>query len=522
MEKIIRHIKITNYKRFKSFSLELKNKVKLIVGDNESGKSTILSAIDLVLSGSTNKVQNIGLEKIFNVDTIQDFLEGEKDYSKLPILQIELFLNDIGNQYVEGENNSERINACGIKLICEPNEVLKPQIKEILERHENNFPFEFYKIRFKTFQGRDYFPQSNYISHILIDNAEINYSYAYKKYIVGNYRSWLENSEENVHENEYRRAKQKYNNDILRSLNDRITENYSFATKTDKSSNLESDLTILEEGISIENKGKGRQCFVKTDFALQQRVKPLDVVLIEEPENHLSHTNMKKLISKIKQAQNTQLIIATHSDLICSRLDLRNAILLNSNSQEKLRLDELDEQTAKFFIKSPTNNILEFILSKKVILVEGDAEFILLEQFFENVAGYKVEDSEVHVISVGGTSFPRFLKVAKILGIKTAVICDNDSNYQANCIERFSDFDSNHNIEIFYLDDNSISTFELSVFRENEDVCNELFLQGRRTLTVAEYMLSNKSEAAFQLLYRKSNELNTPNYIKRAIEWISQ
>ena len=36
------------------------------------------------------------------------------------------------------------------------------------------------------------------------------------------------------------------------------------------------------------------------------------------------------------------------------------------------------------FIKAPDNNILEFILSKKVILVEGDAEYILAEALFKN------------------------------------------------------------------------------------------------------------------------------------------
>ncbi len=109
--------------------------------------------------------------------------------------------------------------------------------------------------------------------------------------------------------------------------------------------------------------------------------------------------------------------------------------MLNSNSTEPVPLNKLPKDTAKFFMKAPDNNILEYILSKKVILVEGDAEFILLDAFYKNVAGENLEDSDIHTISVGGTSFKRYLDITKLLGIKTAVIRDNDTNHQANIRE---------------------------------------------------------------------------------------
>ncbi len=60
--------------------------------------------------------------------------------------------------------------------------------------------------------------------------------------------------------------------------------------------NLETDLTLTEGGIPIEHRGKGKQCFIKTAFALREREpeKTVDVLLLEEPENHLSHTSMCK------------------------------------------------------------------------------------------------------------------------------------------------------------------------------------------------------------------------------------
>lgn len=135
-------------------------------------------------------------------------------------------------------------------------------------------------------------------------------------------------------------------------------------------SNLETDLLITKNGIPLENRGEGEQCFIKTNFALQKQGAKggLDALLLEEPENHLSHTNMKRLVERLTLPQKTQLFIATHSSHISSRLDLRHALLLGTG-QKTGRLKELTRSTAEFFMKAPDNNVLEFALSKRVIVV---------------------------------------------------------------------------------------------------------------------------------------------------------
>jgi predicted ATP-dependent endonuclease of OLD family len=516
--KIVEKIKIKNFGRFKEFSVEFDKSLNLLIGDNEAGKSTILSAIDMVLSGSRSKVENYGLDHLFNTDIIDAFLASDKKYENLPALYVELYLNDQFNKDLDGKYNSENVSAHGILLTCEPREDLSKEIKEILSQDDNNFPFEYYSINFKTFSGESFTGYRRFMQHLLLDNTQINNEYATKSYIKTLYHNSIKDAEKNKHQNEYRKHKENFRATILNDLNDRITD-YSFSVRTNSKANLESDLTIKEGNIEIENKGKGRQCFIKTDFALQKNENKLDIILIEEPENHLSHINMKKLIQRINESENKQLFIATHSNLISTRLDLRKALMLNSNSLKPISLSEIPGDTAKFFMKAPDNNILEYILSNKVLLVEGDAEFILLEALYKKITGEKLEDSDVHIISVGGTSFKRYLDIAKLLGIKTAVIRDNDGNFQANCIERYSGYVAD-NIGIFYDSDNAISTFEISFYKNNEIICNELFLAGRKTLTVQEYMLGNKADVAFELLDKKADNLVVPDYIKRAIEWI--
>ena len=126
--------------------------------------------------------------------------------------------------------------------------------------------------------------------------------------------------------------------------------------------------------------------------------------------------------------------------MIATRLDLRNCFLVNSNSDEITSLKNVEESTAKFFVKAPDNNLLQFVLSDKVILVEGDAEFILMEAMFKNVCHRTLKESGIGVISVDGKCFKRYLKIAEQLQIKVVVITDNDKDFKHNIRENYYDF----------------------------------------------------------------------------------
>ena len=82
---------IANFKRFTSFEVDFDSQLNILVGDNESGKSSILQAIDIVLSGSRNKIESMGLENLFNYQVINDFMQSDKRYENLSTLLIELY-----------------------------------------------------------------------------------------------------------------------------------------------------------------------------------------------------------------------------------------------------------------------------------------------------------------------------------------------------------------------------------------------------------------------------------------------
>lgn len=514
IEKIILH----NFKRFDCLEVDFDSKINILIGDNEAGKSTILQAINLVLSGSINKIETIGLENLFNYSIVDNFMNSQKNYNDLPILSIELYLGDMDNPNICGFNNSKEINKDGLKLVISPNDELSQEINEVLNSTEPSFPFEFYIVDFKTFADFSYSSYRKFLKSVFIDNSQVSSEYAMREYIRDIYNAKLSNIERRRAQYNYRNKRINFQDEVLSLFNNRLST-YRFALKNSIKLNLEANLTINEDNICIENKGKGKQCFVKTELALERSDEDLDVVLLEEPENHLSHTNMHKLIQMIQTSNNKQLFFSTHNNLISTRLGLNNTIFINSCSLNHIKLNTISTDTADFFMKAPDNNLLQLILSKKVILVEGDAEYILIEKMFKIITQYELMNSGIHVISIDGTSFKRYLDISKIIGVKTAVITDNDGHYENNINHKYINYRFD-NIAIFADEDNSRRTFEICMYQDNKILCDELFSERRRSLSVENFMLSNKSEVAYQL--SKKEIIEVPQYIKNAIEWINQ
>ena len=242
----------------------------------------------------------------------------------------------------------------------------------------------------------------------------------------------------------------------------------------------------------------------------------------EEPENHLSAVNLRRLIQLIVGNKKGQLFITTHSSDISTRLEINNLLIMNRDKLTPTTLHQLQNETSKYFSKTPPASIVEFVTATKIILVEGPAEFIMLEKFYESVTNGKKPESEgVSIIDVRGLSFKRYLEIAKLTGSKVAVITDNDGNHLKNCVKKYEDFNSLENIQIFYDSDNAKTTYEIVLYNCNTVLCEQLF-KGRireTTTTVQDWMLNNKTEAAFSLVSQE-NTVNVPEYIKRAIEWI--
>ena len=177
----------------------------------------------------------------------------------------------------------------------------------------------------------------------------------------------------------------------------------------------ETGLTTYLDNIPFHFIGKGEQSIVKTNLALaHNKTKEASVILLEEPENHLSHTKLNQLIKTIKDGnESKQVIVTTHSSFVANKLGLSDLILLND--KKTMKLDALSPDTKTFFEKIAGYDTLRLMLCKKAILVEGDSDELIVQKAYQdqNKGRLPIED-EIEVISVG-VSFLRFLEVAEKL-----------------------------------------------------------------------------------------------------------
>lgn len=292
---------------------------------------------------------------------------------------------------------------------------------------------------------------------------------------------------------------------------------------------LENVLAITENGIALENKGKGRENLIKTQIALDKAKERTEVITIEEPENHLSHTTLRKMINDIRENhENKQLIVTTHNSLIVTSLGLRNVIWINNN--RGISFADIPETVTDYFSRLDNSNLLQFLLAEKVILVEGATEYLMLEELYKVIyPGSSFQKDKIDIISCGGLSYKQYLEIAKQTNHKVAVITDNDAKLEN--LDYMNAYNAkNQRSHIFMSDDVGAGgwTWEANIYSLNKDLIeSSIMLQGGAQYLFhgRDYglylgkMLNNKVETAYQLL-PKIGELQCPQYVKDAFEWI--
>ncbi|MCK5474957.1 MAG: AAA family ATPase [Candidatus Pacebacteria bacterium] len=560
----ISQIKIKNFKCFKGeFSLKLNKGLNILVGDNETGKSTILEAIHLALSGLLNgRYLKIELSQyLFNNDVRNEYLENFKEISESetvplpPEILIEIFIDDIEDETLkalfEGNGNSTKQKACGIQFKIALNETHQAYYEELVKCGDvQSIPIEYYDFSWSSF-ARDerVTPKIIPIKSALIDSSSNRYHNGSDIYISRILKDHLEDSDKIKIEQAYRKMRDAFMNDSsIKDVNVLIKDAINISNKkvelsVDLSSKnaWETTLTTYLDDVPFHHVGKGEQCIVKTKLALSHKqAQRKNVLLLEEPENHLSHTKLNELIKHIQETnEEKQVIISTHSSFVANKLGLGSLILLNvdstTNQRTEIRFDDLKPDTKNYFAKLSGYDTLRLILCKKVILVEGDSDELIIQMAYKksNEDRLPIHD-QIDVISVG-TAFLRFLEIAEKINKPVAVVTDNDGdvnlikekykNYLGDNKKDFIEicFDETEDTGDLKIGKNekpfNYNTLEPKILKSN-DLEKLNMILGTTYANEDElhkYMRSNKTDCALKIFDTKEN-VSFPQYILNAIQ----
>lgn len=441
-------IHIENFRRYKTVDVEFQQGLNLLVGENDSGKSTIIDAIKLVTGTHSND---------WNRLTKEDFhTDGT---SRATELKIVCTFYDLSPE--EASAFLEWLSISGGKYY------LKLTLIGRRKEKSNSLSDVYYDVK----AGED--EESGMISGEAKNKLKVTYLKALRdaeyelasrrgsrlSQILGAHEIFQENEDKehplvetmdkaNVEVKDYfengdgKEIADTINVDYLQEfslLNNPLSSKFGI-TPNDLGRILEK-LELL--GFSIKNGsnlglGSNNLLFIAAELLLLKKGSGylgLKLSLIEEIEAHLhpqSQLNLIDFLNKESIKLGFQTIITTHSNSLASKASLNNLLLCKGGEVHSLRKGETllaagDYEFLRRFLDDTKANLF---FAHSVIIVEGDAENLLIPAF-ANYIGYPLHKYGISIVNVGSTALLRYAKIfqktdGKGIGIRVSCITDRD------------------------------------------------------------------------------------------------
>ena len=529
----IQRVIVKNYRCLQSADVTLNETLNVVVGNNECGKSTLLEAIYLALTGQLNgRPLVVELHPyLFNLDMVVQYVEALKTGtpSEPPFILIELYLaDDPALAKLRGDNNSQGIDLPGISLLIEPNPAHAADFAQYVADPSEirTIPIEYYSIKWRDFAENDIInARSIPLDASLIDASTIRNNSAASRYVVDIVKESLSSEERVDLALSYRLMKDRFlEQPKVKSINDALAlkkgkisdKSISVSLDTSARASWEAGIMPHLDDIPLTLVGKGEQNSVKIKLAMETSAKS-HIILIEEAENHLSYASLNELIAHISaNAGARQIFITTHSSFVLNKLGVQSVLLFQRG--EGVRLTDLkDGSTQDYFMKLPGHDTLRMILAKRSILVEGPSDELIVQRAYVKKHGQMPLANGVDVISVNSLAFKRFLEIAALLKKKTDVVTDNDGNVEG-LKKKYAEYAGSDIISIQYDEDEDARTLEPQLMKKNGLAVINKVLEKSFTEEAAAiaYMAANKADTALKF-FETDVDWSPPEYINRAL-----
>ena len=534
---------VKNYKRLKDVNLDINERINIFVGENDSGKSTILEAISIVSTGNLNgrSFEKQIKANLFNQKTRENYiasLKSKKQVQSPPVIIIEAYF-DIEDAAFTGTNNELRENCAGIRMELAFDSEYSDAYKQMLKDGEiYDIPIEFYTVSYHYFKGTTVVYRYAPVKGTFIDTTRKDYSYVMDKFVTSNIATYLTTKEQTDLSTAYRKSRHAFQeNAVVKQLNLSMKNNVkvnersvAVDLKEDNIDEWKHQMSIMVENIPFENIGFGTQNSIKIELAIKNSKEQVNLIMMEEPENNLSYTNMTRLIDHITQSEGKQIFISTHSSYIANKLNLGNIFLLYNGKIKSM--SELPDETKRYFTKLPGYDTLRVVLAEKVILVEGPTDELIIQRAYLDEYGKLPIEDGIDVIVVDALAFKRYCDIAVLLKKKIVIVTDNDGNIQKNINDKYSGYLDKTNLVFVYEENEMLNTIEPSVLEVNCKNGNptEIFkkvisknssMKNKDKQEILSFMTKNKAEWAFRVL-ESEEKINYPEYIKNAIKQYNQ
>ncbi|MFJ2579628.1 AAA family ATPase [Kitasatospora aureofaciens] len=224
-------ISIRNFRAFRSFELEFDPTMNILVGDNDAGKSTILEAIGLALTGRLRgRVFSQELSPfLFHQGAVRDYLQALRNGAvdtRPPEITIDLFLEDTPESAVlRGTNNLRKADRSGVRIRAYLNPDFAPEYEEFVKdpSQVQLIPTEYYRVDWLGFSGNGITFRSVPATASLIDASNIQLQSGVDYYLNRIISQNLEADQRVGLTRAYRNLQQEFANDnAIRKINEEL------------------------------------------------------------------------------------------------------------------------------------------------------------------------------------------------------------------------------------------------------------------------------------------------------------
>lgn len=531
---LITKIRINGYRIYKDFNLEPNPNFNLIVGGNESGKSTLIEAIVLALTGRVNgrKASEELNPYWFNTGLVEEFVEKRRKGEPVafPEICIELFFEGRDDlQELCGAVNSDiPTNACpGIAMRIIPNPDYSEELDNWAKTPSTILPIEYYMDDWRSFADRKITVRPKQLATAIIDSKTVRSTSGMDYHMRQILNDHLEPQERASISLAYRQVKASMSDDALKKVNERIGKLHgslhdrpiSLAMDQSGGSSWEGAVAPHVDKVPFSMSGQGQQAAIKISLAMNKHSDQANFVMVEEPENHLSHTSLTSLLSRVEELSNEkqQLFISTHSSFVLNRLGLNSILIMGNNSAH--RLPNLKPETVSYFKKLPGYDTLRLALASKIVLVEGPSDEMVFERVFFDIHGKRPMEFGIDVVSMRGLSLKRCLEFCNALDKKVAALRDNDGVAPSELHADLKKLLSYGRSKLFIGEVAEGETLEPQLIHFNGEASLREILKIHSRANLSTWMKREKTEGALRILESEST-IVPPEYMRLAAEFI--
>ena len=527
----IERVVIRNFKGLRETDLTFSNGLNILVGDNETGKSTVLEAINLALTKQLNR-RDVGYDLhpfLFHQSVVQEFIQAIKDGSVVPPLEIVIEVYFADNPELaehKGTNNSRNADCPGARLSIELDEKFAEEYQAYIADTDRvrTVPVEFFHVDWRNFADEPLSARSKPLQPALIDPSALTNTYAANRYVLELVRDFLTRKQKVDLALSYRRLREVFQCDAnVAGINKELAKQQGLVSDRELSvaldmtarSSWETSVTPHLDDLPLTLVGKGEQTSVKVKLALEAS-EACEVLLIEEPETHLSPGNLNRLLAHISErVGDKQLILTTHSSFVLNKLGVDATIMFDGTTG--VRLSDLPGNTKRYFMKLPGHDTLRMVLANRSILVEGPSDELIVQRTYNQRHGKMPLEDQVEVISVNSLAFKRFLDIAMLLNLEVAVVTDNDGDPE-KVRKKYAAYEGQANIQVCYSSDPKLRTLEPNLVAANGRSAMNAVLgtDYKDDQALIAHMEGNKAETALKL-FECPEDLAVPEYIRDAV-----